>query len=41
VGDTVVRRIPGGELVFEENTPRGNVVSISLPKAAEPPSGDE
>jgi len=31
----------GGELVFEENTPRGNVVSISLPKAAEPPSGDE
>jgi len=30
-----------GELVFEENTPRGNVVSISLPKAAEPPSGDE
>jgi len=30
----------GGELVFEENTPRGNVVSISLPKAAEP-SGDE
>jgi len=31
----------GGELVFEENAPRGNVVSISLPKAAEPPSGDE
>lgn len=31
----------GGELSFEENVPRGNVVSISLPKAVEPPSDDE
>ncbi|WP_144798928.1 sensor histidine kinase [Halorubrum depositum] len=31
----------GGELSFEKNAPRGNVVSISLPKAVEPPSDDE
>ena len=31
----------GGELAFEENAPRGNVVSISLPKAAEPLTDDE
>ncbi|WP_241429969.1 ATP-binding protein [Halorubrum lipolyticum] len=31
----------GGVLSFEETAPRGNVVSISLPKATEPPSGDE
>ena len=31
----------GGELSFEENEPRGNVVSIALPKAAGPPSADE
>ncbi|GAB7008280.1 PAS domain-containing sensor histidine kinase [Halorubrum trueperi] len=31
----------GGELSFGENDPRGNVVSVSLPKAAEPTSGVE
>lgn len=30
----------GGELTFEENSPRGNVVSISLPKLSDPPSDD-
>jgi len=30
----------GGELTFEENSPRGNVVSISLPKVSEPPTDD-